>query len=63
MKKLLLLLFVLPFFIQTINSQENPNLISQTVNDVADIEVISINRNQFEEPTLDELLAELPIRV
>ena len=55
MKKLLLLLIVLPFFIQIINSHTNHNLISKTVDNVADIEVISINRNQFEEPTLDEL--------
>jgi len=55
MKKLLLLLFVLTFFIQLINSQTNPNLISKTVDQVADIEVMSINRTQFEEPTLEEL--------
>jgi hypothetical protein len=55
MKKLLLLILVLPFFIQLINSHAHHNIISKTVGNVADIEVISINRNQHEEPSLDEL--------
>jgi len=56
MKKLPLLLLVLPFFIQLINSHQlSTNIISQTVRNVPDIEIITINKNQNYEPTLEEL--------
>lgn len=56
MKRSPLLLLVLLFLIQLINSKDaSGNLISRTLNNVADIEIITLNKDQNGDPTLDEL--------
>ncbi|HBR70693.1 TPA: hypothetical protein DIC20_01260 [Candidatus Dependentiae bacterium] len=56
MKRSSLLLLVLPFFIQLINCKEaSQNLISKTLNNVADIEIITLHKDQNGDPTIDEL--------